>query len=568
MEQIAAGAEEAAGASQEQSVALKSVVGSLNTARLEAERANRQTELLANALSETSAQILRSVRAIERGAERQSQVVALVGILDQRAKAIGEISRVVSRISDQTNLLALNAAIEAARAGAEGRGFAVVADEVRTLAGTSDKSARQVQSLTEAILSDIAEVGTSLKKVAETTKKDALVGASVAQALESRLEDMTQIAEGSQNIRLAAAEAERAALEAQKGAEQISSAAQEQASGASEAQSATDQQSQSLSQGQQAAQDLAQIAERVRAGRATASTIEQISASAEQLSAAIQEMSSAASQVMAAVTQISRAAQVQSSATHETSAAAAQIESSARQAQKSAQVADERVKRLDAALKDGRKSVDEMVLSVAGSLADSQSSSAAAKRLEGVGRKIEKIVDAIALTTVQTGMLAVSGSVEAARAGDAGRGFAVVSNDIRNLSREASDNIERAKETVQGILDQIEVLKVALEQFIATAEIEAQNNRTISNSLLRIEKEVGGLRVASSTILNGADEILSATGEIAKAARQIATAAEEASSAAREASTAATEQSTSAEDLAAAIEEIATLADELKEISA
>ena len=68
---------------------------------------------------------------------------------------------------------------------------------------------------------------------------------------------------------------------------------------------------------------------------------------------------------------------------------------------------------------------------------------------------------------VQTSMLAVSGSVEAARAGNAGRGFAVVSNDIRSLAREASQNVERAKDTVLGILDQIATLKRDLEQVVA-----------------------------------------------------------------------------------------------------
>ena len=88
-------------------------------------------------------------------------------------------------------------------------------------------------------------------------------------------------------------------------------------------------------------------------------------------------------------------------------------------------------------------------------------------RSETAGRRIEKIVDAIALMAVQTSMLAVSGSVEAARAGNAGRGFAVVSNDIRSLAREASQNVERAKDTVLGILDQIATLKRDLEQVVA-----------------------------------------------------------------------------------------------------
>jgi methyl-accepting chemotaxis protein len=181
-----------------------------------------------------------------------------------------------------------------------------------------------------------------------------------------------------------------------------------------------------------------------------------------------------------------------------------------------------------------------------------------------VGRQIEKIIEAMALVAVQTSMLAVSGSVEAARAGESGRGFAVVSNDIRSLSREASDNVERAKDTVRGILDQIATLKVSLEQIVIATEVEMQNNRNVSAGLQKIAREVAALGTASKSILEGADSILAAAREMTQAAHQIASAAEEAGAASREAATAATQQSRGAEDLAAAIEEIATLAEELQ----
>jgi len=196
-------------------------------------------------------------------------------------------------------------------------------------------------------------------------------------------------------------------------------------------------------------------------------------------------------------------------------------------------------------------------------LQGTQSSVATIKRLEGVGRRIEKIVEAISLVAVQTSMLAVSGAVEAARAGETGRGFAVVSNDIRALAREAAENVERAKDTVRGILDQIAALRGEFEQIIVATEVEVQNNRAVATGLQRIEHDILALGTASKSILDGAENILSATSEMSKAARQIATAAEEASAASREAATAATEQSRGVEDLAAAIEEIATLADEL-----
>ncbi|MGH8289155.1 MAG: methyl-accepting chemotaxis protein [Steroidobacteraceae bacterium] len=563
MEQISSGAETAASACQEQTSAIKRIVADLTAAREATAASTRHTESVAVALAETSAQITGSIRAIEQGAQRQAASVTLLAELDARAKEISDISQTVSRLSDQTNLLALNAAIEGARAGEHGRGFAVVADEVRSLAENSDKSAREVQSLSTAIQKEVQELGQALRAAAERALQETRTAARVTEMLQARRNDMAKISEGGRGILTAALEAERAVMEAQKGAEQIASAAEEQSAGATEAQRAVEQQTSSLDQGQLAARQLAALAERLSAGKANGSGLEQISASAEELSAAIQELSSAAAEVMAAVEQISKAAQSQSSATQETASALTRIERSARLAQANSNAGYERGVDLEAALKEGRQSIESLIEGIASTLHDTRGGLTAITRLEGLGHRIEKIIDSIALIAVQISMLAVSGSVEAARAGESGRGFAVVSNDIRNLSREASANVERSKDTVGGILDQIGILKGDLQQIAATAEAEAQKSQMVSSSLLQLGGDVTALGVATKSVANGADKILLATTEISQAAQEVASAAEEASVASREAVTAATEQSRGAEDLAAAIEEIASLADAL-----
>ncbi|MDE5588465.1 MAG: cache domain-containing protein [Acetatifactor sp.] len=58
----------------------------------------------------------------------------------------------ITSIAGQTSMLALNASIEAARAGEAGRGFAVVASSIQSLAGESDSSAKEIQSIINEII--------------------------------------------------------------------------------------------------------------------------------------------------------------------------------------------------------------------------------------------------------------------------------------------------------------------------------------------------------------------------------------------------------------------------------
>jgi methyl-accepting chemotaxis protein len=564
MEQIASGADQAAGGAQEQLAAIKSVVGNLGVARAQADRARKDTETVRGALVETAGQITASVRAIERNAERQKASIQVIGELERRAQDISEITQAVGRVSDQTNLLALNAAIEAARAGDHGRGFAVVADEVRALAEMSEQSAQAVQGLATSVQDDVRGVVAAIRLAAETAIAEARSGIAVVETLDAVRGEMARLAQGSDDILSAALEAERAATETQRGAEQVAGAAEEQAAAASEARAAIQQQAQSLEQGQAAAHALAALAANLGAETADASAAEQIASMSEELSATIQELSSAATQIMAAVEQIGRGSRQQASGTQLTSAAIAQIEASAGIARGRATAAEQQIREMEGSFKAGRTAIERLMQGVTAAAESTRTSLAIINKLEPTGRRIEKIVDSIALVAVQTTMLAVSGSVEAARAGAAGRGFALVSADIRGLARESATSVDRVTDTVRGVLDQIASLRRDCEQMVLNTESEIQNNRAIFSSLEKLDGDVRAMGDANTAILHGANAIMEAAAQSAAGARQIAAAAEEASAAGQQAATASAEQARGAEDLAAAVEEIASLAEELK----
>ena len=566
MQQIAAAAEEAAGASHESLSAVTALAGAFSEARSLADVSYRRADALQATVTESSAQLDASVAAVALNAQRQLDAMQVIGALEAEAGAITEIARSVAAMSDQTNLLALNAAIEAARAGDEGRGFAVVADEVRALAETAEKRSGEVGELADAIADDVRGLADRLGATARAAAGEAEEGRAISRELIEMRRDIAAFAVGSQAILAAAAEAEIAAREAQRGAETVSSAAEEQSAAAEEAQRAVQQQAVSLEESDRTAHALAEVADALQG--AGASRAGEVGAAAEQLSAAVQELSGAAAQILTAIDQISRGAEIQAATTQQSTAAISQIERSAMLAREAAQAGLARGEAIQTRLAASRAAATKLSQGVGAALVDTRASLARTGELEEAGRRIDKLVDAIAMIAVQTTMLAVSGSVEAARAGAAGRGFATVSGDIRTLARDSSENAERVKDVVYRVQRQIAAVRHDLERIVGAGEAEIEKNAALDRKLAEVEGEVERARAAASDILAGADGIIETARQVATATEQIAAAAEEAAGAAGQAAVAARQQARGAEDLAAAIEEIAELAEVLQTVDA
>jgi methyl-accepting chemotaxis protein len=563
MEQIASGAEEAASASQETLVVASTTAASLAQARERAVATKARTEALQALVAETANQIGAWAGNIRQNGERQAASVAVMDQLLQQAASIGDVTKTIGQIADQTNLLALNAAIEAARASDQGRGFAVVADEVRALAETSEKSARDAQNLADNIQTDVKSIAELITAAAQTATGEAERSQTVIAALSELRKEIAVLAEVSQTIAGVALDAEAAAREAQKGAEVISAAAEEQAAAASEALRSIEQQTAALDECQASTQAVASMASKIGADKGARSA-EQLASAAEQLSAAIQEISGAAAQVMTAVEQISRGGQQQAAATQQAGAAISQIEKTAVVARDSAASSLARAKQGTTMLVEIRQSVSGLSSGVVRSLETTRQGLSMVGTLEAVTRSVEKIVEGIGMVSIQTNMLAVSGSVEAARAGDLGKGFAVVSKDIRNLARDSAQNVEQTKDTVRAIQSQIGTVRRDLEAILNAAETENQKNTAVLANLTVVENDISQLAEGSQQILADAETILGSLKEAVRGTQQVAAAAEEASSASAEASAAARQQARGAEELAAAIEEIASLAEHIQ----
>jgi methyl-accepting chemotaxis protein len=267
---------------------------------------------------------------------------------------------------------------------------------------------------------------------------------------------------------------------------------------------------------------------------------------------------------MVAIEEIRKGAQTQAAGTEEASTAIAQIEKGLEVAQKLATVGGEKVGAIKSLLDVNKTGLDALITGISTSADATRASIRQIKDLELVSRRIDKIVDAIATVSIQTNMLAVNGSIEAARAGEFGKGFVVVATDIRNLAHDSAENADRIKDLVKEVQDQIGIVGRDLEEIRASAQMEVEKAKAITENLVSIETDVNAVEVGTSEILAASNEIAAAIAQVKTGVEQISTAAQEAEKAAAEAAAAATQQSQGARELAAAVEEIASLADELQ----
>lgn len=132
-------------------------------------------------------------QVVEQGSGVMEQAVHSVEAIERSADRMSEIIAVIDGIAFQTNILALNAAVEAARAGEQGRGFAVVASEVRSLAQRSSEAAREIRHLIQDSIEQVAsstrlirQAGAGMQQVAQGIRQvaghvEAISGSGQAQ---------------------------------------------------------------------------------------------------------------------------------------------------------------------------------------------------------------------------------------------------------------------------------------------------------------------------------------------------------------------------------------------------
>lgn len=127
------------------------------------------------------------------GNEAIKQAIISIEEIQSSSLEVQNIIKVIQKIASQTNLLSMNAAIEAAHAGTAGQGFAVVADEVRSLAASSAKSAKEINTHINDMVNKInagveaiKSAGNAFKNITENVDDTSGLIQTIANAMEEQ----------------------------------------------------------------------------------------------------------------------------------------------------------------------------------------------------------------------------------------------------------------------------------------------------------------------------------------------------------------------------------------------
>lgn len=184
--------------------------------------------------------------------EASASINARLGVLNEKAGAVGSVVTTISKVADQTNLLSLNAAIEAEKAGEYGRGFAVVATEIRRLADQTAVATYDIEQMVKEMQSAVSAGVMGMDKFSEEVRRSVGVAREVSGQLKQIIQQVQTLTPSFETV--------REGMQSQAvGAQQISDALSQLAE-------ATQQTVESLRQSNQAIEQLNEAARGLQGG--------------------------------------------------------------------------------------------------------------------------------------------------------------------------------------------------------------------------------------------------------------------------------------------------------------
>ena len=289
----------------------------------------------------------------------------------------------------------------------------------------------------------------------------------------------------------------------------------------------------------------------------------ELSTSAEALTEASQQSAEASNHVAASISEIAEGAEQQSAASASVANATASISNHAEKMSKQVGVVADVTNNTVERVREGRRSIDEVVSYMEQIKKGSETVDAAISALGKSSEEISHSVEVIGSIAEQTNLLALNAAIEAARAGEHGRGFAVVAEEVRKLAEESGEFSKRISETMQSVQADMERAVEAGKHGSEFVGHGLDSVRTADNVFQSIAESIQQLGDGVKDITTGIRQMEGETQTVRARIEEIQRVSTANADGAQSVSAATEEQSASMQEVAAATRRLSNLADEL-----
>jgi methyl-accepting chemotaxis protein len=225
------------------------------------------------------------------------------------------------------------------------------------------------------------------------------------------------------------------------------------------------------------------------------------------------KVSARCEEVSAASQSLAQGSSEQAASLQETASSTEEIAAMTRQNAVNSQSAAEVMSAVDRNIREGNRTLDQMMVSM--------------KEINSSSDKISKIIKVIDEIAFQTNILALNAAVEAARAGTAGMGFAVVADEVRNLAQRSAQAARDTAGLIEESIARSSDGSSKLQQVTGVI-------RSITESASRVKTLVDEVNAGSQEQARGIEQITRAVSQMDRVTMNTVKSSEETASSSRE----------------------------------
>lgn len=183
--------------------------------------------------------------------------------------------------------------------------------------------------------------------------------------------------------------------------------------------------------------------------------------------------------------------------------------------------------------------------------------------LTQMSSEIEEILSVIRGVAEQTSLLAINAAIEAARAKEQGRGFAVVAQQVKSLSEQSGNSVEKISSIVQTLQANIGQIVEEMNQVESVTDEGEKSLRDLISMFRNVSDSVEVISTRIKTVSKAAGELTQNANHAGSSIEEIAGIAEETAAGSEEVSASSEEQTAYMQQIASSAEDLAKVSSEL-----